>query len=113
MKKVFIICAITTLLSSCISTKQFTKTTEKFLKDHHFEANVKPNHIKGTTKFHASIDSLYNTDKLKAIAPQADIIYKISDGKVIVEGEAKGVLDADKIAELYKNLIKTIQFWKR
>lgn len=115
MKKIITLLTIAILLSvtGCNSTKMFTDSANKFMKDHNVQATVTPNAVNGTTAFYASIDSLYPTEKLKSIAPQADIIYKVSDGKIILQGEAKGVLDADKIAELYAAVIKAISFWKK
>jgi hypothetical protein len=99
-------------MASCNTSKQFATSTNKFLKAHNFEASVTPDYATNTTDFRASIDTLYPTNALKKIAPQADIIYKVSDGKLIVEGKANGILDADKILELYKSLISAISFWK-
>lgn len=115
MKKIIKFLTIAIALSGCNSTKLFTDSTKKFLVDHNVQASVTPNPATGTTKFYASIDSLYpnSVEKIKAIAPQADVIYKISEGKIILQGEAKGVLDADKIAELYVAVIKAISFWKK
>jgi uncharacterized protein YceK len=115
IKMFAIFLTIAVALSACNSTKVLTDSTKKFLVDHNVQASVTPNPTTGTTKFHASIDSLYpnSVEKIKAIAPQADIIYKVSEGKIILQGEAKGVLGADKIAELYVAVIKAISFWKK
>jgi len=113
MKKILLFVSIAILFSSCNSSKNLTSATKKFLDKHNFEAIVKPNVTTGTTYFKASIDSLYDVSKIKPIAKQADILFKVADGKVVVEGEAVGVLDADKILELYKSVISAITFWKK
>lgn len=113
MKNVLLFIVLTIALSSCNTSKTLTTATKNFLNKHHFEATVKPNPVTGTTRFKASIDSLYDVSKIKGIARQADITFKIADAKVIVEGEAVGILDADKIAELYKSVISSISFWKK
>lgn len=111
MKTVIVFLFIAVAFSSC-TTQKLINATKTFMIKHNVEASVKPNQFTNTTHFKASIDSLYNTTELKKIAPRADVTFKVSDAKVIIEGDAVGSLDSDKIVELFKALYEQIKFWK-
>ena len=112
MKKVFIIPFVCALLTSCNTGKHLTDATKQFVDKHNFKASVKPNLIKGTTNFTASIDSLSKTEKIKDIAPTVDVTYKISDAKIIVSGEVKGTLTTEQIIDKIKEVLSAISFKK-
>lgn len=109
MKKILFALALFTI-ASCNSTKQLTSKLNDFLVKHNYTKTAVYNPITKSTTVTVSIENLYDTGKLKDICSQADVTFKIVQGKVILTANCPGA--EQKIEEIVKQLTNAIVFKK-
>lgn len=110
MKKVFVFLALTAMLSACSSYKNATGVVKDYLVKHDAKESHVFNPVTGETKFHGSIDSLYDFSKVAELCDTADITLHISRGSIVVDATCDGA--GQTFVEMLQNLWANIQFRK-
>lgn len=111
MKKVFFLLAIVAMtVVSCNTTKQFTDSVNKFLKDHNYQKTSVFNEKTKSTKITVSVENLYDTSKVKEICTQADVTLEISKAKITIISDCPGA--EQKIQDILKQLTSAVVFKK-
>ena len=110
MKKILTIISLAVIFASCNSTKQLTTKLNDFLVKHNYTKTAVYNPITKSTTVTVSIENLYDTKQLKDICEQADVTFKIVQGKVIITANCAGA--EKKIEDILQQLTSQIIFKK-
>jgi len=109
MKNLLLFAAVLALLtvSSCTSTRN---TLVDYLTQHNFQQTHQLNPVTGTTKFKASIDSLYDYTKVAQVCDTANITLVIARGRVEIEADCTNA--GEDLVAILKKLLAKIELLK-
>jgi hypothetical protein len=109
MKHLLLFLAVA-MMASCNTTKTVTNSLKSFAEKHNFQETHSINQVTGANHFEASIDSLYNTDKLKALCDTVNVTFKVVDARVEVKTDCPGA--GASLLEQLKKAFAAIEFFK-
>jgi len=110
MKKVFFALMAFAVLLTVSSCGTSSKSVSNYLTSHNFKEEHSYDQFADKTKFHASIDSLYDYTKVQQFCDTADVTFHIARGGITVDATCDGAVD--KLKDLVKKVYSLIDFWK-
>lgn len=106
--RTIIIAILNLFILSFMPSCNLQKQVPQYLAKHNFVETHTLNPVTGETKFHASIETLYDTSKVAEMCSTADVCLHISQGSVVVDADCRGM--GEKVYDVIKKLVSKIQF---